>query len=492
MKRAAAHGPELLTVAEMARCDRETVRTGVKGERLMLDAGTAVAREVLRRFEPCSVAVLCGPGNNGGDGFVAARLLAQKKFRVRLALLGRREALQGDAAIHAAKWKGRVEAFTPACVAGARVAIDAVFGAGLSKPLGDDVAAVFTALAKAKLPVVAVDVPSGVHGDSGAALGPAPQCVLTVTFCRKKPGHLLLPGRALCGETVVADIGIAERTVVAVSPSTFENTPALWQDALPKERLDWHKYSRGHAVIAGGAEMTGAARLAAQGAMRAGAGIVTLISPPELKPHYMAALPNVVVRAAKDLQEFEALIGQERVGALLIGPGYGVGLETRARALAVLKTRKPCVLDADALSSFEDALPLLKHSLHENAVLTPHDGEYDRLFGKRDGSRLERARWAARESGAVVLLKGYDTVIARPDGRAVINSNAPANLATAGAGDVLAGMIAGLLAQGMPAFEAACAATWLHGAAATAFGPGLIAGDLPEMLPKVLRGLVTL
>jgi hydroxyethylthiazole kinase-like uncharacterized protein yjeF len=481
---------ELLTVAEMARCDAAAVRAGTPGRELMLNAGTAVAREIFKRFKPCPTVVLCGPGNNGGDGFVVARLLAARKFKVRVALLGKRAALGGDAAIHAAKWKGRVEKLSPGAVAGAKLAVDAVFGAGLNKPLGPEVEATFEVLAKAGVPVVAVDVPSGVAGDTGKTLGKSPRCALTVTFCRKKPGHLLLPGRALCGETVTADIGIADAHVAAAKPSAFENRPALWRAAWPTERPDWNKYSRGHAMILGGAAMTGAARLAARGAMRAGAGFVTLIAPPGLGLHYMAALPHVVVREAADSGGFERLIGEKRVSALLLGPGNGVSLETRGRALMALKTGKPCVLDADALTVFEDAMPLLQRSLHARAVVTPHDGEYDRVFGKVEGSRLDRARWAARETGAVVLLKGYDTAIAHPQGRAAINANAPANLATAGAGDVLAGILVALMAQGMPAFEAACAATWLHGAAAAAFGPGLVADDLPDMLPRILRDLV--
>jgi NAD(P)H-hydrate epimerase len=493
---AAAAGLELLTAAEMGRCDQAAIRAGARGAALMQNAGAAVAREILKRFKPSPVLVLCGPGNNGGDGFVVARLLAARKFRVRVALLGERAALKGDAAVHATKWKGRVERLAGASVEGVRLAVDAVFGAGLSKPLPAAVEAVFARLAASGAPIVAVDVPSGVHGDTGAALGNAPRCALTVTFCRKKPGHLLLPGRELCGETVLADIGIADEIVAAAGAAAFENAPALWRGAWPKERLDWNKYSRGHAVIMGGAEMTGAARLAARGAMRVGAGFVTLVCPPApgLKLHYMAALPNAVVREAADARAFESLVVEKRVGAVLVGPGNGLGPETRERAVLALQSGKPCVLDADALSVFEGALPVLRHARRGDCVLTPHDGEYERLFGKRpkerSGSRLDRARDAARETGAVVLLKGYDTVIAHPDGRAAINANAPAYLATAGAGDVLAGMIAGLLAQGMPGFEAAAAAAWLHGAAARAFGAGLIAGDLPDLLPRVLRDLV--
>jgi NAD(P)H-hydrate epimerase len=204
----------------------------------------------------------------------------------------------------------------------------------------------------------------------------------------------------------------------------------------------------------------------------------------------MAALPHVVVREVDDAQAFERLVNEKRVGAILVGPGNGLGPDTRERAILALKSRKPCVLDADALSVFEGALSVLRHALHGDCVLTPHDGEYERLFAKREGSRLDRARSAARDSGAIVLLKGYDTVVAHPDGRAAINANAPAALATAGAGDVLAGILVGLMAQGMPAFEAAAAAVWLQGAAASAFGPGLVADDLPDLLPKVLRDLV--
>lgn len=481
---------ELLSVQQMAACDQATIRAGVSGPELMQRAGAAVAAEIALRWARRPVLVLCGPGNNGGDGFVVARVLAGQGWPVRVALLGMRERLTGDAAAHAQQWEGVVEPLEPTSINGAELVVDAVFGAGLSRPIGDDLGQIFATLAKRCVPIVAVDVPSGIHGDTGEALGSPPQAAVTVTFCRKKPGHLLLPGRALCGEIVVADIGIADATVAAAGSTVRENSPELWKHLFPKQRPDWHKYSRGHAVIVGGAHMTGAARLAARAAMRVGAGIVTLASPADMVVHYMGWLPHVVVKPVRDTAAFAEMIGDRKSSAALVGPGNGLIGGTRERALAALKTRKPCVLDADALSVFEHTFPLLQGSLHENCVLTPHDGEFERLFTERAGGRLQRARAAAKQGGAIVLYKGYDTVIAHPDGRAIINSNAPAGLATAGAGDVLAGMVVGLQAQGMPAFEAAAAATWLHAEAAAAFGPGLVSDDLPDLIPGALRHLL--
>lgn len=484
---------EVLSVAEMTRCDQETIAAGTPGPELMLRAGTAVAAELARRWQPRPTLVLCGPGNNGGDGFVVARVLDGLGWPVRVALLGQRERIGGDAAVHAAKWTGPVETVESRCIEGAALVVDAVFGAGLTRAIGDDLGQIFQALNRRGVPVVAVDVPSGLHGDTGEPMGNAPQAALTVTFCRKKPGHLLMPGRALCGEVVVADIGIADATVAKVVAashgSVSENGPALWRHVLPWPKPGDHKYSRGHALIVGGAHMTGAARLAARGAMRAGAGIVTLAAPPDLALHYMSGLPHVVVRTVRDTASFSELATERRCAAILVGPGNGLVGATRERALAALHALKPCVLDADALSVFEHSRPLLQQSLHPDCVLTPHEGEFARLFSEREGGRLRRALNAARQANAILLFKGYDTIVAHPDGRAVVNANAPATLATAGAGDVLAGMLVGLLAQGMPAFEAAAAAVWMHGAAASSFGPGLIADDLPELLPKVLQGL---
>ncbi len=485
----------LLSVAETRRADAAAAARGVPGERLMEAAGAAVAREIRARWPPRPTAVLCGPGNNGGDGFVVARLLAEAGWPVSVALLGERERLRGDARIHARRWTGPAAPLRPAVLEGAGLVVDAIFGAGLARALDGEARSVVEALGRSgAAPCVAVDVPSGVHGDSGAVLGAAPQARLTVTFFRRKPGHLLLPGRALAGEVVVADIGIPAAALDDVAPATFENRPGLWRSRLRRPRAADHKYSRGHAVIAGGARMTGAARLAARAAMRAGAGLTTVAAPPEALPIYAADMACLLTAPVSTAQEFAALLTDERRNAVLIGPGCGVGRATRDMALAALDLDKATALDADALTAFADAPGDLFAALDgRRCLLTPHEGEFRRLFGADDGAsaggKLDRARAAAARSGAAVLLKGADTVIAAPDGRAAINANAPPELATAGSGDVLAGIALGLLAQGLAPFDAGCAAAWLHGEAAARIGPGLIADDLPAALPAVLRRL---
>jgi NAD(P)H-hydrate epimerase len=408
-----------------------------------------------------------------------------------LALLGARENLTGDAARHAALWDDEVLELSPDLVDSEELVIDALFGAGLSRPLeGPARAAIETAGATGG-PLVAVDVPSGLSGDSGAVLGPvAARADLTVTFFRKKPGHLLLPGRTLCGEVVVADIGIPEGVLEQIAPRAMENGPELWLDSLPRRKLVDHKYCFGHAVVLGGATMTGAARLAARAALRVGAGLVSVACPPDVLPIYALASASLITEPLAREGDFAALLADRRKNAVLVGPGAGVNAETRGHALAALGAGKTVVLDADALTVFAESPDDLFKAIKGPCVLTPHEGEFARLFPDLKGDKLERTRAAAERSGATVLLKGADTVIARPDGLAAINANAPPSLAVAGAGDVLAGLVLGLLAQGMAPFEAATAAAWLHGAAAATRGPGLLAEDLPEALPRVLRQLV--
>jgi len=477
----------LLTAAQMAQADRLTVASGISDTALMENAGRPVALAIMQRWTPRPVLVLCGPGSNGGDGFVAARRLAEADWPVRVALLVPREQLRGAAAHHAALWRGPVEALTPAALAGAELIVDAIFGAGLSRALEGAAAQTLAAAAAGKMTIIAVDVPSGLMGDTGANLG-AVAAVLTVTCFRKKPGHLLQPGRNLCGELVVAQIGTLASVFEEVKPDTFENDPALWADTLPMLRLDGNKYTRGHALVWGGWPTTGAARMAARAAARVGAGLTTIAVPEAALPVYASALTSIMVIPVARPEDLEHLLADSRYTGLLIGPGAGIGPETRPRVLAMLATGRPTVLDADALTTFENDPLSLDRAIIGPCVLTPHDGEFRRLFDP-GGDKLTRTRAAARRSGAVVVLKGSDTVIAAPDGRAVINANAPPTLATAGAGDVLGGIVLGLLAQGMAPFIAAAAAVWLHGAAATEFGPGLLAEDLPDLLPVVLRRL---
>ncbi len=476
----------LLTPTQMARADQRAIDGGVPGWQLMAAAGKAVADVICRHWPACRVSVLCGPGNNGGDGFVVARLLRERGWPVRVGLMGQRAALQGDAAHHAALWDAEVAPLSLDLLDGAELVVDAVFGAGLARPLEGIVFELMAALAQRAIPVCAIDMPSGVAGASGAVLGTAAQAQHTVTFFRKKPGHLLYPGRALCGQLTLANIGIPASVLDGLDVRTHENHPDRWRAHWPVLAANAHKYRRGHVLIHGGAVMTGAARLAALASARMGAGLVTVAVPETAWPIYATALTSVMVQSCTTLAQWHETLQDTRRNALIIGPGAGATADTRERVLAALRTPAAVVLDADALSAFARAPQVLLRALRPSCVLTPHEGEFARLFSCL-GSKLERAVAAARQASAVVVLKGADTVIAAPDGRAIINGNAPPWLATAGSGDVLAGMVAGLLAQGMPAFEAAAAAVWLHGEAAQAFGPGLIADDLPGQIPAALR-----
>lgn len=480
----------LLSVEEMYRADAAAASTGVSSLALMEAAGNAVVREIRRRWPvPQPTVVLCGPGNNGGDGFVAARLLREAGWPVRLALLGRRDALKGDAAVNAGRWTGEAAPLDgPGVLDGCELVVDALFGAGLARPLDGPVRAVVEAINQRRLACLAVDVPSGVLGDTGEILGAAPEAAVTVTFFRAKPGHFLRPGRDRVGALVVADIGIPESVLTDIAPKTALNGPGLWLERYPWPTLDSNKYTRGHAVIAGGSEMTGAARLAARGARRIGAGLATIATSPEAFPVYAADLPGTLVKPLAHRGGFREFLADPRRNAVLVGPGAGVTEVTLRRVLAALAAAKATVLDADALTVFAKNPQMLFEAIGAPCVLTPHEGEFARLF-KLEGDKLTRARAAARQAGAVVVLKGPDTVIAAPDGRAAIDASAPPELATGGSGDVLAGFILGLLAQGMDAFEAACAAAWIHGSAAADIGPGLIAEDLPERAPAVLRRL---
>ena len=459
---------ELLTPEQMSRADRAAPLPGID---LMERAGWAVAR-LARRFGPARTLVLCGPGNNGGDGYVAARLLAEQGWPVSVAALAPPRP-GTDAEQAAARWNGPMRPFTAQEVAGADLVIDAVFGAGLDRDLAP---AVVTVLRAARN-LIAVDVPSGVDGTTGAVRGYAPQARATVTFFRRKPGHLLLPGRDLCGELLLADIGIPSDVLTEIKPTTFVNQPGLWR--LPRLAEAGHKYSRGFLTIVGGAKMTGAARLVAAAARGAGVGLVTIAALGSADV-YRGGPAGVMVSEETP----SALLADQSRRVWVAGPGMGVEA-ARKIIPELLLVGRALVADADALTAFGGQ----PESLGGSAVLTPHEGEYARLFGPPASDRVASVRSAARYVGAVVLLKGSDTIIASPDGRAAINHNAPPTLATAGAGDVLSGIVGGLIAQGMTYFDAACAAVWLHGRAAAILGSGLLAEDLPTALPLAIREL---
>jgi ADP-dependent NAD(P)H-hydrate dehydratase / NAD(P)H-hydrate epimerase len=483
---------DILTVEQMREADRLAIADGIAGIALMENAGWAIAEQAGKMVSQGSaIAIVCGPGNNGGDGFVAARLLRQRGFGINVTLLGQRSALQGDAALAAARWDGEVHDAAAFAPDRADLIVDALFGTGLTHAPDGAAVDLIARINSGGRPVLAVDLPSGLDGDTGRPLGPVIKATATVTFFRLKPCHLLVPGRQLCGEVIVADIGIPSDAAITPAPALWHNTPELWQAILPPEDITTHKYRRGACLVwSGPALSTGASRLAATAALRAGAGIVRLAGPREALMVHAAHVTSIMLRETRDAAGFASALDDRRIGAVVIGPAAGVGPGTQEIVSTALETGRNCVLDADALTSFAGQIGRLSEQIkthRRDVVLTPHEGEYLELFGEYDqaASKVERARDAARLTGAVVVLKGPDTVIAAPDGRAAINDNAPPWLATAGSGDVLAGLIGGLLAQGVPGFEAACAGVWWHGALGQHAGRGLIADDLIEALRHV-------
>ncbi|MEO8779392.1 MAG: NAD(P)H-hydrate dehydratase [Rhodanobacter sp.] len=477
----------LLTVDQMAEADRLSMVAGVSAFELMTNAGACVANAIIARWTARPLLVLCGPGNNGGDGFVAAQRLAEAGWPVRVALLGGRSDSKGNAHRHAERWHGMVEVLDPAVLEGAQLIVDALFGAGLARPLTGSARDTLAAAAAGTAPIIAIDVPSGVMGDTGEVMG-AVSAALTLTFFRKKPGHLLLPARDLCGEVVVTDIGSPLSVLHEIEPDTFENTPCLWRAALPQPGSAGDKHARGHALVYGGYPMTGTARMAARAAARAGAGMTTVAVPESALPIYAAALTSIMVRPIVTPGDFSHLLSRSRFSAWLIGPGAVADTATLRRTVAMLAEGRPTVIDAEAITVFQDDPSVLDRAIRGPCVLIPQESEFRRVFDPV-GDKLTRTRAAAKRCGAVIVLTGSDTVIAAPDGRAIINANAPPTLATAGSGAVLGGIILGLMAQGMAAFAAAAAGVWLHGAAAAAFGPGLLAEDLPDLLPGVFQRL---
>ncbi len=469
----------ILTPIEMRTAEADLIAAGTEAYTLMQRAGAAVADSLAARWPEGEVHVLCGPGGNGGDGFVAARYLADSGRRIRVFLLGARNGLSGEAARAAADWDRLVEPLESALDHTPDIVLDALFGGGLSRPI-EGVAA---ELARRRLPTLSIDVPSGIDGLTGSACGPVFRAEATVTFAALRPAHLLRAGTDYCGAVEVADIGVDAQS------ECHENSPALWRATLPCPGPDTHKHSRGRLIcVTGGPSQTGAARLAAMAGLRAGAGLVTLLSPPSALDINAGQVTAIMVRA---FSESRTLADAAReADAAVIGPAAGVSEETRANTLALLSTNSAAVLDADSLTVFANEPGTLFEALRDGDILTPHPGEFRRLFGdliETSVNRIEAVRRAAARAGSVVLLKGPDTVIAEPGGRAIVNTHASPWLATAGSGDVLAGIIAGLRAQGMAALEAAAAGAWLHGEAGRRLGPGLISEDLPGALPAVLR-----
>ncbi|WP_238364660.1 NAD(P)H-hydrate dehydratase [Mesobacterium pallidum] len=515
---------ELLGASEMRAVETAAIESGsVSGATLMERAGQGVVDAILAATTGWTAAarraiVLCGPGNNGGDGFVIARLLAGGGWDVEVALLGDPARLPADARANHDRWNGQVVPlpFTnkPRLGDGQGVLVDALFGTGLGRGLGAEIAGVLMTFDQVDYHDwmrVAVDLPSGLCSDSGRVLtdaqgrGPAFRADLTVSFHAMKRGHVLAEGPHHCGAVQVVDIGLGA-WCRAAGPEVLHEVQAADMGFALKQA--GHKYDHGHAlVLSGPPGRGGAARLAARAALRVGAGLVTLAAPLRAVGEHAARLDAIMLLGLDGPPGLSELLEDGRITAICLGPGLGLGPATAELARVALQSGRAVVLDADALSRFNrQPQALFDLTVGRDAVLTPHDGEFRRLFpdlaaGLSDPpvsgpafSRVDAARAAAERAGCTVLLKGPDTVIAAPDGAVAVNAavygRAAPWLATAGAGDVLAGLIAGLLARGNPTFAAAAAGAWLHVEAARAFGPGLIAEDIPEALPSVFRSLM--
>lgn len=453
---------EILSNAQMAAADAKTIAAGTAGIDLMTTAGHALAEFVDEHFEKQNTLILCGPGNNGGDGFVIAQYLKTRGWPISLACLVKQDSLKGDAALAAQRWEGETLLFDQVQIEN-RLIIDAIFGTGFSRALPDSVVNIFKQTKDNE--VIAVDIPSGIDGNTGATDPNTLRADITVTFHRKKLGHVLFPGAGYCGHIIVKDIGITDD----FDYSALENTPDLWIKDFPFKTADAHKYHYGHALIYGAPALTGATRLAAAACARIGAGLVSVLSNSDTAAIYRSALPAcILVRDDLDYMDKKINARLYGSGGLPCTPNYGIDL--------------PTVLDADALAN-------LPKKLNPNYILTPHEGEFERAFPNICGSKIERAQKAAKQINTHIALKGPDTIISAPNGKTIINTNGSGYLATAGTGDVLAGIITGLLSQKMQPLFATCAGVWVHAECAHIFGAGLIADDLPTLIPDILDSI---
>jgi NAD(P)H-hydrate epimerase len=496
-------GDFVLTAKQMRAAEQYLFQHGVDSFALMCAAGEAVAGLIARHWPGREVVVLCGPGNNGGDGFVAAERLRRLGCQVTVLALQPTDRYRGDAARAAALWQGQVlnlnDQNLDAAIPHNALVIDAMFGIGLDRSLNGVAAAAVDRCRDAAARVVAVEIPSGINADTGQVMGAAMMARHTVTFGWPKLGHLLLPGRLHAGSLEVAPLTFDEMSgragLAAGGPEARGNGPANWLLNLPRPGALDHKYSRGHALVIGSESMPGAGRLAARAARRIGAGMLTVAAPAGVLPLYMADQPGLIARPLSRLEDLVEILLDSRISAVLVGSGMPPDGATREAVLTALAGGRPVVVDGGGLTAFADRPQELFVLGRPEVVLTPHEGEFARLFPDLgpDQGKVARAQQAAIRSGATIVLKGGDTVIASPRGgvggagRILVNREASPFLATAGSGDVLAGLVLGLLAQCMPAFEAAAAAVWFHSEAGFAAGPGLIAEDLPEQIPGISR-----
>ncbi len=501
---------ELYNLSEMQSADKLAIKSGISGIFLMEQAGSRVASHVERLCNgPCRVCILAGPGNNGGDAFVIARLLRQRAYKIDMHLLctkrGQIEDDKTDAQFMKKKWEKNggithqliTKTDFKSKISSYDLIIDGLFGAGLSRDIQEPLAAIIEEINHSKTPVLAIDVPSGLNGDSGQIMGTAIKATYTSSFYRPKQGHYLYPGREICGELYIDNIGIPERVNEELSVNQHINTPEQWSSIGRSKQQNSHKYNHGSVMVVSGAKtMRGAAVLSSNAAMRAGAGLVTIAEAKddlEVHPRSFAAIMQIEVPKTDSQEEWAKVQKQKKVSATLIGPGCLPNEETKNRVLSLIECSERIILDAGAITAFAGVKKKLANALNKRSekepisVLTPHEGEFKKLFPEVDmANKVDAAREAAKQLNAIIVLKGPDTVIAAPQGKVLVNINAPSSLATAGSGDVLAGIIVSLASnQELPLYEAAAAAVYIHSECANRIGTELIADDLIDHIAAV-------
>ena len=507
---------ELFTITEMQMADRLAIEAGISGVFLMEQAGICVTSHFERISDgPCRITILAGPGNNGGDAFVVARLLKQRAYKIDMfefCAKNRQEGgVQSDAKFMKEKWLeigGQIHSLSNISdirekLDQSDMLIDGLFGAGLNRDIEEPLLSVIDEINRSNLEVLAIDIPSGVNGDTGQIMGTAIKASQTCSFHRPKQGHYLYPGRDMCGELNIENIGIPARVNNQILSKQHINTPDLWRDSLNRRAINSHKYHQGSVLVASGDQtMQGASVLSSNAAVEVGAGLVTMtVAKKEPQPHpkSYAAIMLASLPEGEEGKGLDTLISSKKITASLIGPGSMPSVKTQERALALLKTSKGVVLDAGALTAFKGQQELLSAGIKNrdvlvpSVVLTPHEGEFKALFPDLNvKNKIEAAREAAKRMSAVIVLKGADTVIASPDERVIVNANAPATLASAGTGDVLAGIIVGLIANiATPLFEAAAAAVYIHGECANKISTELVADELIDHIADVKQDLIT-
>jgi len=472
--------------------DKKTIKKFISGYTLMENAGKVIFKIIKKKFKKQKkIKILCGPGNNGGDGFVVAKLLKEDGYlNINLFCLVTKKKLKGDAKLAAKKFGDNFKSFSNFKISSNDVVIDGIFGSGLKKNISGNLKKIIEKINLKKPYCISIDVPSGINGDTGQVQGVAVKSNDTITFTRKKIGHLLSPGKEYCGNIIVTDIGVNLEKLL-FKPHIFENHPDNWKNKFPWPNQKSHKYTRGFTLIICGEKMTGASRLAARGVARIGCGLLCLGVPKKSFDIYSIENPIALIETVDDENDLNNLLKDKRINTILIGPGLGINKKKLKLILKIIKEKKRIVvLDADALkNNFKKILSENKTKI----VITPHDGEFTQVLKslniKKKKNKLIAATEFVKKTKINLILKGNTTIICSQDGRISINTNTSPFLATGGSGDVLAGMITGLISQKMDIFNACCAAVWIHGEIARMKGPGLIAEDIPEMIPKVLKKL---